>query len=156
MSPSNTASSFDGMSYPLARFWYRKAPALFTACLEQSLRCGNRDWHRGEVILIRKANKPGYDVVKGWRMIHLLPVMSKIMERMVLVGIAEHIELEDTQFGCRRKRGVHDAMAVIYEFLHHHRDYKTALLSMDVEGGFDRINMDMMADFLVAHGCPAI
>jgi len=108
------------------------------------------------VVLIRKANKPRYDVVKGWRMIHLLPVMLKIMECMILLGIAEHVELEDTQFGCRRKRGVHDAMAVVYEFLHHHRDYKAALLSMDVEGGFDRICMNWMADFLVARGCPAV
>jgi len=156
MSPSNTVSSFDDMSYPFARFWHKKVPDSFAACLKQSVHSGNVDWHSGEVLLIRKANKPRYDVVKGWRMIHLLPVMSKIMKRMILFGIADHVELEDTQFGSRQKRGTHDAMAIIYEFLDHHRDYKTALLSMDVEGGFDRIDMDLMADFLVTRGCPAI
>ena len=95
ISPRNTVSSFDDISYPFARFWYRKAPASFMACLKQSLRHGNQDWQRGEVVLIQKANKPRYDVVKGWRMIHLLPVMSKIMERMVLLDIAGHVELED-------------------------------------------------------------
>jgi len=156
MSPSNTASSFDGMSYPFARFWHKKVPDSFAACLKQSLQSGNEDWHSGEVVLIRKANKPRYDMVKRWRMIDLLPVMSKIMERRILLGIAEHVELEDTKFGSRRKRGTPDAMAIIYEFLDHHRDYKIALLSMDVEGGFDRIDMDLMADFLVARGCPAL
>ena len=156
MSPSNTATSWDDMSYPFARFWYRHHPTSFVRCIEDGVKRGNPDWHRGEVVLIRKANKPRYDVVKGWRMIHLLPVMTKIMERMVLLGIAKHVELEETQFGSRRKRGVHDAMAVVYEFLESNRDMFTAVLSMDVEGGFDRIDLDLMADFLVARGCPAV
>jgi len=32
MSPDNTASCVDDMSYPFARFWFHKAPASFTAC----------------------------------------------------------------------------------------------------------------------------
>jgi len=50
-------------------------------------------------------------------MIHLLPVMAKVVERMVLLAVAKHVDLEDTQFGSRPKRGVHDALAVVYEFL---------------------------------------
>jgi len=155
MSPSNTATSFDDMSYPFVRFWSQKARSSLMQCLEQSIRLGNEDWHQGEVVLIQKANKPRYDVVKGWRMIHLLPVLTKIAERMVLLEVTKHLELEDTQFGSRRKRGTHDACAVIYEFLKHHKGYATALLSMDVEGGFDRIDIDLLADLLVARSCPS-
>lgn len=72
----------------------------------------------------------------------------------MLLEVAKHLELEDTQFGSRRERGCHDACAVLYEFLKANSGFCTALLSMDVEGGFDRIDMDLMADFLVARGCP--
>ena len=154
MSPSNTATSHDDMSYPFIRFWFRKARASLEACLRQAVRFGIEDWHRSEVVLIRKANKPRYDVVKGWRMIHLLPVLGKVVDRMVLLGITDHVDLEDTQFGSRRRRGTHDALAVIMEFLKEHRGWHTALLSMDVEGGFDKIRLDMLADLLVARGCP--
>jgi len=89
-------------------------------------------------------------------MIHLLPIMAKIAERTILLEIAKHVDLEDTQFGSRRKRGVHDAMATIYEFLEANKGMRMALLSMDIEGGFDKIDMNLMADFLVARGCPFI
>jgi len=70
MSPSNTATAFDDMSYPFLRFWHRKCPSSFLGCLRQGVTNGNSDWHEGKVVLIRKANKPRYDMVKGWRMIH--------------------------------------------------------------------------------------
>ena len=155
MSPGNTATSYDGMSYPFIRFWHRKANASFVWCLKQAVHHGNRDWHQGKVVLIRKADKLCYDVVKAWRMIHLLPVMAKVVERMVLVAVAKHVDLEDTQFGSWRKRGVHDALAVVYEFLKTHKNWHKALLSLGVEGGFDPLDIDMLADLLVARGCPS-
>jgi len=97
-----------------------------------------------------------YDMLKGRRMIRLFPVMAKAAEGMILLEIAKHVDLEATQFGSRRKRDVHDAMATIYKFLHANRDMYMALLSMDVEGGFDKIDMDLMAGFLVTRGCPTV
>jgi len=142
------------MSYPFVRFWQRKARDSLVSCVRHAIRYGNEDWHQGDVVLIRKADKPRYDVVKGWRIIHLLPVLAKVSERMVLLEVAKHVELESTQFGSRRGRGTHDACAAIYEFLRAHEGYVTALLSMDVEGGFDKIDIDLLADFLSARACP--
>ena len=112
------------------------------------------DWHSAEVVLIPKADKPHYDIVKSWRMIHLLPNVAKVVERIVLLRIAEHVVLGRTQFGSRRKRGVHDAMSVVFEFLRHNEGFKCAMLSMDVEGGFDNIDIDLLCDFLTAWECP--
>jgi len=36
-------------------------------------------------------------------MIHLLPTIAKVVERIVLLRIAEHVVLGQTQFGSRRK-----------------------------------------------------
>ena len=117
MSPSNTATCYDGMSYLFIRFWARKARSSFVQCLEDAVRFGNEDWHLGEVVLIRKADKPRYEVVKGWRKIHLQPVMAKVVERMVLLEVVKHVELEETQFCSQCKRGTYDACVMIYECL---------------------------------------
>jgi len=71
-----------------------------------------------------------------------------------LAGLAACLELETTQFGSRTGRGCHDAMAVVYDFLEYNKGKNTAILSMDVEGGFDNIDVDLLSDFLVARGCP--
>jgi len=86
-------------------------------------------------------------------MIHLLLVLVKVAECMVLLEVMKHVEPEDTQFGSSGKRCTHDACAVVYEFLKHHKGYCSALLSMDVEEGFNRINIDLIADFLSTRGC---
>ena len=112
-------------------------------------------WHSAEVVLIPKADKPCYDIVKSWRMIYLLPTIAKVVEMIVLIRIAEHVVLGRTQFGSRRKRGVHDPMSVVFEFLRHNEGFKCAMLSMDVEGGFDNIDIDLLWDFLSARECPA-
>ena len=88
-------------------------------------------------------------------MIHLLPTISKVVERIVLLRIAAHARLGPTQFGSRRKRGVHDTMSVVFEFLRHNEGFKCAMLSMDVEGGFDNIDIDLLCDFLDVRECPA-
>jgi len=88
-------------------------------------------------------------------MIHLLATIAKVVQRIVLLRIAEHVVLGQTQFGSRRKRGVHDAMSVVFEFLRNNEGFKCAMLSMDVEGGFDNIDIDLLCDFLAARECRA-
>ena len=103
--------------------------------------------------MIPKADKPSYNVVKAWRMIHLLPTLAKVAERIVLMRVAKQLELEPTQFGSRTGRGVHDAMALIFEFLEHNEGMEVAMPTMDVEGGFDKIDVGLLCDFMMAKGC---
>jgi len=86
-------------------------------------------------------------------MIHLLPTLSNVVERIVLLRIAEHVVLGRTQFRSRSKHGIHDAMSVVFEFLRHNQGYKCAMLSMDVKGGFDNIDIDLLSQFLSALEC---
>jgi len=58
MSPGNTAPSYDAISDPFVQYWHQKAPAEFVGWLKLAVSYGNRDWHQGQVVLIRKANKP--------------------------------------------------------------------------------------------------
>ena len=114
---------------------------------------GCRDWKKAETILIRKGDKDTYEVVKSWRMIHLLPVMSKVVDRIILSMLAKTVVLEDTQYGSRKNRSTHDAMKQILEFLEYNKDKCTSILSIDVEGGFDKVNIDMLCDILIYREC---
>src|SRR5437588_344292 len=153
-SPNNTGPGVDDMGYPFLRFWRRRDAHTMRRLLDHGLRNGIPDWHQAEVVLIPKAGKPRYDLVKSWRMIHLLPAAAKVAERIVLLRLAACLDLGETQFGSRHKRGVHDATAVVLEFLQHNEGYKHLILSMDIEGGFDNISVDLLSDFLIARGCP--
>jgi len=85
-------------------------------------------------------------------MIHLLPVVAKIAERVVLIKLAAQVELGETQYGSRRRRGVHDAVVTIFEFIKLDEGWATTMVSMDIKGGFDNIDTDLLIQFLQARG----
>jgi len=154
-SPTNTGPGLDDIGYPFIRYWWKEKPDCLRRLVDHGLTNDIPDWHSAEVVLIPKADKPRYDIVKSWLMIHVLPTIAKVVERIVLLRIAKHVVLGQTQFGSRRKRGVHDAMSVVFEFLQHNDGFKCTMLSMDVEGGFDNIDIDLLCDFLAAWECLA-
>ena len=86
-------------------------------------------------------------------MIHLLPVLSKVVDRIILSKLAKTVMLENTQYGSRKNRSTHDTMKQIPEFLEYNKDKCTSILSMDVEGGFDKVNIDMLCDILIYQEC---
>ena len=154
-SPTNTGPGLDDIGYPFIRYWLKEKRDCLKRLVDYGLTNDIPDWHSAEVVLIPKADTPRYDIVKSWRMIHLLPTIAKVVERIILLRIAAHGVLGQTQFGSRRKRGVLDAMSVVFEFLRHNEGFKCAMLSMDVEAGFDNIDIDLLCDFLAARDCPA-
>ena len=117
---------------------------------------GCEDWKEAETVLIKKGDKDRYDVVKSWRMIHLLPTLSKVVDRIILGRLAKTVKLEETQYGSRKNRSTHDAMKQILEFLEYNKDKYTGILSMDVEGGFDKVNIDKLCDILVYRECEPV
>jgi len=42
----------------------------------------------------------------------------------------------------------------MFEFLRHNECFKCPILSIDVEGGFDHFDLDLLCDFLAARRCP--
>jgi len=102
-SPTNTGPGLDDIGYPFIRYWLKERPDCLRRLVDYGLTDDIPDWHSAEVILIPKADKPHYDLVKSWRMIHLLPTIAKMVERIILLRIAEHVVLGQTPFGSRRK-----------------------------------------------------
>jgi len=86
-------------------------------------------------------------------MIHLLPTIAKVAERVMLGWIAVEIELGPTQFGSQRQKGCHDMMATLYEFLEYYKGHERGLMSMDIEGGFDKIDTGLLCQLMAVRGC---
>ena len=83
----------------------------------------------------------------------LLSGFAKLLERIVLKRMGGMIELRETQFGGRLKRGVYDAMSNVLQFLKDCHGMQRLVISMDMEGSFDKLDRGLQKDILVARGC---
>jgi len=121
--------------------------------LESMMRGDIMSRHKAETVLIKKGDKERYDVVKLWRMIHLLPVMAKVIERVILNKMVKEVDLEDTQYASRKNRSTHDMFKQIYEFVDYNKNMNCGMLSMDVAGGFDKVDIGILCRILEERGC---
>ena len=70
------------------------------------------DWKKQMLVLLRKGNKPLEDA-SSYRHIYLLDTMRKLLERMILQRMQDHMVgesgLSENQFGFRKGRSTVDA-----------------------------------------------
>jgi len=97
-------------------------------------------------VVIPKPGKPDYSKVRAYRVISLLDVISKLLERTAAHLIADHLErkrgLHKGQFGCRKRRSCVEAVAISMN-----RTKKAwagkkvaGALFMDVKSAFNNVN----------------
>lgn len=101
-------------------------------------------WKQSEIVMIPK---PGKDItqVSSYRPISLLPVLSKIFERLILKSLAPHIDsrnlIPNHQFGFREKHStveqVHRITNLIRETFES-KQYCSALF-IDISQAFDKV-----------------
>ena len=145
----------DDIGLPLLKAYHRAKPTSLGKVFTEILRSNTHpeDWKKATVVPIPKANKTSYNVPKAWRSIHLLSLVSKTLERIVLKRIQDQGERDGlamgpTQFGSRQNTGTSDAMRTLMDWKEQaERDGKmVTLLIADVEGGFDKVNPDAFAN----------
>ena len=103
-------------------------------------------WKTATGIVIPKPGKPDYSRVRAYRVISLLDVISKLLERTAAYLISDHLErsrgLHEAQFGCRKRRSCVDAVAILMN-----RTQKAwaarrvaGALFMDVKSAFNNVD----------------
>ncbi|GBP68593.1 RNA-directed DNA polymerase from mobile element jockey [Eumeta japonica] len=114
--------------------------AIFNACLRLSFYPSQ--WKIAQVVMIQKPGKPAHDVT-SYRPISLLPVVGKLLEKIVLNRMREHLtEIIPThQFGFREGHGtieqVHRLVDVIGRALENKLYCCAAFL--DISQAFDKV-----------------
>ena len=149
--PPRSASGPDAISAELFRLLHTAHPLCIGQIYTDILRSGKHpaNWKTATVVPIPKANKPTYTHPKSWRSIHLLSIVSKTLERIVLQRLqkddstsSSHRPMGPTQFGSRNNLGTSDAMQTYLRWKENatHLGHYTTIISADVEGGFDRVD----------------
>lgn len=103
-------------------------------------------WKKAEVFFVKKGKDP--KVASSYRPICLLPVLSKILEKLMKVWIMYHLDrvgyLHDEQCGFRENRSTESAILVALDHVRGAKgrgDYP-ALISLDIRRAFDSIDWD--------------
>ena len=143
---TNKAPGFDLINGEMLKQLPKKAilklTHLFNSAIRQ--RYVPRLWKCAEVIMIQKPGKDAHDV-KGYRPISLLPVVSKLFEKLILKRlkpiIEEHNLIPSHQFGFRNKHSTLDQVHRIIDKIEKSLEEKKicATVFLDVEQAFDRV-----------------
>ena len=151
VAPTSSAAGPDSSSASLLGILHRAHPTCLSNIYTVVLRTGRHpsSWKVATVVPIPKANKPTYTHPKSWRSIHLLRIVSKTIERIVLRRLQEsdtdtnpNPPLGPSQFGSRVGIGTSDAMQCYLRWSEHARSlgHFTTLISAEIEGGFDKVD----------------
>lgn len=114
--------------------------AIFNACLRLSYYPSQ--WKIAQVVMILKPGKPAQEA-SSYRPISLLPVVGKLMEKMILNRMQEHLRevIPSHQFGFREGHGtieqVHRLVDVIGRALEN-KQYCCAIF-LDISQAFDKV-----------------
>ena len=153
--PPDSTIGQDDIGLPLIKIYHRAQPTALSKIFTEILRSNTHpaEWKKAVVVPIPKANKTTYGSPKAWRSIHLLSLLSKTLERVVLGRIQDQGEedglaLGPTQFGSRKNTGTSDAMTTLLNWKRQAEaeGKMVTLLIADVEGGFDKVNPEAFAN----------
>lgn len=98
-------------------------------------------WKAADLRLIPKGGGRDPSSPKSYRPISLLPVLSKVLERMILFSMWTHLENREhhRQFGSRKGRGTVDAISQLMNDVNGCREKYVAIVAIDISSAFDGV-----------------
>jgi len=143
-------------------FWQwdeQRITQLVRACIRLGFHPGI--WKTAKGVVIPKPGKPDYTKVRAYRVISLLDVISKLLERTAAHQIADHLErkrgLHEGQFGCRKWRSCVDAVAILMNRTQKAWERKkiAGALFMDVKSAFNNVDKTFLGKRMEEQGMEA-
>ncbi|CAH2208513.1 jg11092 [Pararge aegeria aegeria] len=113
--------------------------SIANKCLELS--CFPVSWKQAAVIVLRKPGKADYSQAKSYRPIGLLPILGKILEKMIVRRIRWHLlpKANPRQYGFVPQRSTEDSLYDLVQQIRSNIDKRllNVHVSLDIEGAFD-------------------
>ena len=129
---------------------------LFNKCLEHHH--FPNAWKEATVVVLRKPGKDTYTSPKSYRPIGLLPVLGKILEKMIVHRLRFHVvpRLSRNQYGFMPQRSTEDSLYTLMQYIKTKLDQKkiVTMVSLDIEGAFDSAWWPAIRVRLAEEGCP--
>ena len=139
----------NGLGGKIMKLWWkeRRGRDTLLKIYERSLRLGYvcKRWRRSMGVVMRKPNKPDYSLPSSYRVINLLDVVGKGLERIVVGRLEKWVQrgTGDEQFGARKGRSSMEAVGKLYRCWEE-GSRKGVLLCMDVKGGYENVGVRKM------------
>jgi len=145
---NTSAPGDDRISAGIIKVFWEWDSERITQIVRACIRLGHHPelWKTAKGVVIPKPGKPDYAKVRAYRVISLLDVISKLLERTAAHLIADYLErsrgLHEGQFGCRKRRSCVDAVAILMNRTQKAwAERKVAgALFMDVKSAFNNVS----------------
>jgi len=157
---SNSAPGDDQISAAIIKVFWQWDSDRITQIVRACIRLGHHPelWKTAKGVVIPKPGKPDYSKVRAYRVISLLDVISKLLERTAAHLIADHLErkrgLHEGQFGCGKRRSCVDAVAILMNRTQKAWSEKkvAGALFMDVKSAFNNVSKIHLGKRMAALG----
>ncbi|XP_047028061.1 uncharacterized protein LOC124636164 [Helicoverpa zea] len=154
------APGADGLTADICAQAIFRDPGIFLAlankCLEQGHFPGA--WKEATVVILRKPGKDTYTAPKSYRPIGLLPVLGKILEKLMVARLKWHLvpRLSTRQFGFMPQKSTEDSLYTMIQHIKEKLNDKKLItvVSLDIEGAFDSAWWPAIRTRLAEEKCP--
>jgi hypothetical protein len=155
-----SAPGQSGHTWTILKWTWEANAECITDLFEACLKAGHhpRRWKEAVVCVIPKPNRADYTLAKNFRPIALLECLGKLLEKVVAKLIYSEIDkhqiVPTNQFGGRNASSTLDAgLALVHDIQSAHQaGLHCGLLLFDIQGFFDNINHERMAQILANFG----
>ncbi|CAK1591431.1 unnamed protein product [Parnassius mnemosyne] len=150
----------DGLTADICAAAIALDPTLFLAIANKCLDLAYFPvkWKEAAVVVLRKPGKEDYTHPKAYRPIGLLPVLGKIVEKMIIRRVKWYIvpKISKNQYGFMPQRSTEDSLYDMIQLIKNKiKDKKLiVLVSLDIEGAFDNAWWPAIRCRLAETGCP--
>ena len=148
------------INFQILRMIWSWDKSAITRLVQHSIRLGYhpKEWKKARGVLLEKAGKRDFGLVRSYRVISLLNCMGKVIEKVVAEQLSQYCEsyskLHPGQMGGRKERSAIDAVAILVHTVQKGWEEKklVAALFMDVKGAFDHVSKGQLIARMVELG----
>lgn len=150
------APGLDGITGEMMRAIWAALPRHVMSLYEQCLREGvfPDEWKVGSVVILHKSPDKAIDNPRSYRPICLLPVMGKVLERMMVRRMHEKwVNAHENQYGFTAGKSTTDAWIQVKGYVNESVCEYVVGMFVDFKGAFDNLLWDKVLDRIHSLGC---